>query len=689
MMEVEEQFENHSGPNVEDFENDSMMAFGNEKTSDEASCSGCGSNVGANGSMATTASSSKQSYETPSLMWNSANSLSTMYKMRPNLCDVCFLTEDGHRIFAHRVVLASTIPYFSTMFVGSDFSVESDSTEIKWNLAYNVNYVEQKQYEIPIKNVDGRSLNEIIKYCYMGVINITEDTVQTLMSTATMLNCADIITICSEYLKTKLQAINALGICSFAELMGCLELKEYAFSFILNNFVQISSPQNEEFLNLTPDRLVEIISSDFLDTGKEGEHVVLSAVINWISVNPVERRPHLSQLIKHIRFPKFSQEALLNIENDFPLIKSESAAKDLLIEALKYHLYKTSVNSSTLHFCQSQTFSELNLESPFDSKDVPPRPCVLQDISQVFDLSNSRFRERIPRIRQKCLVVVGGQAPKAVRHCEYFNFSTNKWSEFVWKLPSKRCRFGIAIVNGLIYAIGGFNGEFRVRTVDVFDPKLNQWSKCASLEARRSTLGACVLDGLIYAIGGFDGTIGLQSAEVYNPITRSWRSIASMSTRRSSVAVAALNGLLYAVGGYDGASRQCLSSVECYSPELNKWTNIGNMSQRRSGAGVCILDGKLYAIGGHDGPAVRKSVECYDPETQVWTQCADMFIARRNAGVVAKDHLLYVIGGEDGQSNLSSVEVYDPKVNRWSILTQGMQLRRSYAGVAIVDKTWP
>lgn len=665
-MEVEEQLDTVD-PNVEDFESDSMMTISSKDVFESGS-------------------SKPVQFSAPTLSWNSTNCLSIMYKMRPNLCDVCFITDDGHRIYAHRVVLASTIHYFSTMFVGSNFSMES-SSDTKWNMSYNVNFVEQNQYEIPIKNVDSRSLNEIIKYCYLGVVNVNEEIVQSLMSTATMLNCTDIITICSEFFKSKLQAVNALGICAFAELMGCKELKEYAFLFILNNFVQISSTQNEEFLHLTSERLIEIISSDFLDTGEEGEHVVLASVINWISAKPNERHQNLPQLIKHIRFPKFSQEALINIENDFPLIKNESSAKDLLIEALKYHLCKSSCSVSTLNFPLSHSLSDFNMENLYDSKNVPQ--CMLQNISQVFDLTNSRFRERIPRIRQKCLIVVGGQAPKAIRQCEYYDFSTNKWGEFTCELPSRRCRSGVAVFNGTIYAIGGFNGQIRVRTVDVFDPKLNQWTQCASLEARRSTLGACVLDGLVYAIGGFDGTIGLQSAEVYNPITRSWRFISPMSTRRSSVAVAALNGLLYAVGGYDGASRQCLSSVECYSPEKNKWSRIADMSQRRSGAGVGVLDGKLFAIGGHDGPAVRKSVESYDPDLNTWTQCADMIVARRNAGVVAKDRFLYVVGGDDGQSNLSSVEVYDPQVNSWSILSSEMSIGRSYAGVAIIDKTWP
>ena len=65
-----------------------------------------------------------------------------------------------------------------------------------------------------------------------------------------------------------------------------------------------------------------------------------------------------------------------------------------------------------------------------------------------------------------------------------------------------------------------------------------------------------------------------------------------------------------------------------------------------------------------------------------------MVVARRNAGVVAKDGLLFVVGGDDGVTNLASVEVYDPQRNSWSLLPGEMSIGRSYAGVAIVEKTW-
>ncbi|CAG2179428.1 unnamed protein product, partial [Oppiella nova] len=533
---------------------------------------------------------------------------------------------------AHRVVLASTLQYFNAMFIGSTVGGQ---------------YVESGLYEIHIKNIDGPALNEIIKWCYTGCVDTSADNVQQLMSAAKMLDCGHVVAICSQFIESQLHPENALGVYGFAELLDCRDLQEFALNYIYNNFRLIAT-QSEEFMQLTAERVAQIISSDLVDTGDAGESVVLSALMAWIMYDRCDRMKYLSSLIQHIRFPRFTQESLVRIEDEYPLIKSDPNCKDLLIEAMKYHLCKGRLTIA----------------------------------------NNARFRVRTPLGRPKCLVVVGGQAPKAINSCEYYNFESDQWADLGCNLPSNRCRAGLAVLNGIVYAIGGFNGSLRVGTVDYFDPKSNMWNACTPMEARRSTLGVGVLHDMVYAVGGFDGSIGLQSAEVFNPVMKTWQFIAPMSTRRSSVGVATLNDGLYAVGGYDGASRQCLSSVEFYNPVNNTWTLICDMSQRRSGAGVGVLEGRLYAIGGHDGPAVRKSVECYDPKVNSWFQCSDMIIARRNAGVVAKDGLLYVIGGDDGQSNLASVEVYNPKVNSWSLLPHNMSKGRSYAGVAILNKNW-
>uniref|UniRef100_A0A1A9ZM69 Kelch-like protein diablo n=1 Tax=Glossina pallidipes TaxID=7398 RepID=A0A1A9ZM69_GLOPL len=79
----------------------------------------------------------------------------------------------------------------------------------------------------------------------------------------------------------------------------------------------------------------------------------------------------------------------------------------------------------------------------------------------------------------------------------------------------RRCIAGLAVLNDKVYAVGGFNGLSRMRTVDVLDPATDEWSTSNSMLVRRSTLGVAVLNGCIY-------TIGLSSAEMFDPKNELW-----------------------------------------------------------------------------------------------------------------------------------------------------------------------
>ena len=55
---------------------------------------------------------------------------------------------------------------------------------------------------------------------------------------------------------------------------------------------------------------------------------------------------------------------------------------------------------------------------------------------------------------------------------------------------------------------------------------------------RRSCVGVGILDGLLYAIGGYDGGSCVDTAERYDPLTNQWSSIAAMNIRRRYAKVA-------------------------------------------------------------------------------------------------------------------------------------------------------
>lgn len=532
------------------------------------------------------------------------------------------LVADDLEIPAHKMVLASCSPYFYAMFTG---------------------FEESRQDRITIQGVDCAALQVLIEYVYTSLVEVTEDNVQILLPAANLLQLHDVRDACCDYLQLQLDASNCLGIREFADIHGCPDLFNYADQYVQQHFCEVV--QSEEFLNLSYDHVLALIQNDQLLVTSE-ERVYESAIA-WIYFDPKPRTAHIAQLMEHVRLPLLSQDYLMSRVETEPLFKGDLHCKDLLIEALKFHLLKGEMRNT--------------LKTP---RTIPRQPVGLP----------------------KVLLVIGGQAPKAIRSVEYYDLREEKWFQAA-EMPNRRCRAGLAMLGDKVYAVGGFDGSLRVRTVEMYDSATDTWTSGASMVARRSTLGVAVLNDCIYAVGGFDGTSGLNSAEMYDPVTQEWQMIASMSTCRSSVGVGVVNGLLYVVGGYDGASRQCLANVERYNTSTNSWTTtVAEMTARRSGPGVGVLNNMLYAVGGHDGPLVRKSVEAYSPETNTWRPISDMTYCRRNAGVVAHDGLLYVVGGDDGTTNLSSVEVYCPETDTWRILPAAMGIGRSYAGVCMMDK---
>lgn len=115
----------------------------------------------------------------------------------------------------------------------------------------------------------------------------------------------------------------------------------------------------------------------------------------------------------------------------------------------------------------------------------------------------------------------------------------------------------------------------------------------------RRSFGLASLDGLLYACGGNDGRndagSDLNSLEAYDPQTNRWRVLAPMRYARMYCSVAVLDGKLYAVGGLDGATT--LDVVEVYDPRRNAWAEAAPKLDRRvCGCGLAVMD--CVVVGG-------------------------------------------------------------------------------------------
>ncbi|TAK93366.1 kelch-like protein [Patescibacteria group bacterium] len=183
-------------------------------------------------------------------------------------------------------------------------------------------------------------------------------------------------------------------------------------------------------------------------------------------------------------------------------------------------------------------------------------------------------------------------------HDEY-NPDTNQWTP---RAPVLSPRSGTAAVtvNGRVFLIGGSiianNVYTDIANVEEYNPDTNTWTPKAPMHTARSLLAAAVVDGKIYAIGGFGGVGADGAVEVYDPATDVWTVKPSILHPRNSAGAYGWNGKVYVVGGREGGNH--VAETEEYDPVFNNWTTKMPMNILHYGFGYASIGPSCYSFGG-------------------------------------------------------------------------------------------
>ncbi len=185
-------------------------------------------------------------------------------------------------------------------------------------------------------------------------------------------------------------------------------------------------------------------------------------------------------------------------------------------------------------------------------------------------------------------------------------------------MPTVRWHPSIGVINGILYAVGGFNGSTTFATVEAYDPLANTWTTKAAMPTARLTPGVAVINGILYAAGGINANTGatFSTLEAYDPVTNTWTTRASMPTVRGDPAAGVVDGILYVVGG-SGASSISLATVEAYDPATDTWATKASMPTSRCCLGAGVVNGILYAVGGNDALNFLATLEAFTPPLDI------------------------------------------------------------------------
>jgi N-acetylneuraminic acid mutarotase len=174
--------------------------------------------------------------------------------------------------------------------------------------------------------------------------------------------------------------------------------------------------------------------------------------------------------------------------------------------------------------------------------------------------------------------------------------------------PTYRADFASAVVNGLLYVIGGYgqvgngpgnlDGELKSH-VEIYDPATDRWSSGAPLPTPLRLGHACVLSDQIYLFGGqSEGSVWERSILTYNPTSNAWSAKTPMPRTRVAFACAIVDGVAYLTGGYARGPAEMIDEIERYDPFVETWSSATRLKTPRYGLSAPVVGKRIITLGG-------------------------------------------------------------------------------------------
>lgn len=242
-----------------------------------------------------------------------------------------------------------------------------------------------------------------------------------------------------------------------------------------------------------------------------------------------------------------------------------------------------------------------------------------------------------------------GTVAESVRTHEAFDFETNRY-EHLPPLPRPLNHVAVAAWNGNLYAVGGLGDDLEnyIATGEAwrYDVRERRWLPIAPMPTPRGAAGAAVVDDVLYVVGGLANGERLTNLEAYDLKRDRWYALPQMETRRDHLGVATRGKYLYALGGRQEDERP-LTDFERYDIESRRWERLPALPEPTAGFGFVSADGRLIAAGGEDLPprVLFGRVWEYRPGERTWSALPSMSEPKHGFAMLTHDRRVYAFGG--------------------------------------------
>ena len=191
---------------------------------------------------------------------------------------------------------------------------------------------------------------------------------------------------------------------------------------------------------------------------------------------------------------------------------------------------------------------------------------------------------------------------------EIFDGATRTWSVSAasMPLPVSNIMSSTAVVNGMIYVVGGYTAAGTpIDAIQIYDTATDTWSVAPHTYPIGPIMGCLAValdDGRIFACGG-KSQITVPTTLIYDPETGEFTPLTPMPWGRYYTSGAREGNTVYVVGGHLTGK-----VFHSYDLEANTWTVLANLPEDRAGCGVYADNGYVVMSMGDWGGYRRDSV---------------------------------------------------------------------------------